>query len=269
MPSRSISYANSIDRFFPGVAEVFDYKKPERAPPMQRNMTMESKYKTAWTLFMIRCPRCKLWKEMKCFRVGSIKYNWKLGLVDDPDDRFLNWDRAEVDAQFINNLSCNACFAAKQGTEQLGAVLVEWLDNLLCYELQQLQASMLAGINLLGLDKVPSKYKQDVLAIKDGMRGINFRLILSYSDVAELKLRHDKWLQLLERMKSDPNCPEWWPKRRAGDYSVFPHWFEAWLNEFSDLEASWLWLRHCRAALEEKRGAIAEWVLERDNSFYM
>lgn len=269
MPSRSISYEHSIDRFFPGLEEVFDYQRPERGAPMQRNMTTESKYRSAWTLFMIRCPQCQLWKEMKCFRVGSIKYNWKLGLVDDPDDRFLNWNEETVDAQFINSLRCNTCFVEQNDIQQLGVVLINWLDSLLCYELQQLQASMMVGINLLGLDKVPSKYKEDVKAIKDGMRSINFRSILSYSDVAELKLRHAKWLRLLERMKGDLDCPEWWPKRGTGDYSVFPHWFEAWLHEFSDLEANWLWLRHCKSALEEKRHAIAEWVLTRDNSFYI
>ena len=206
---------------------------------------------------------------MKCFRVGSIKYNWKLGLVEDPDDRFLNWDNTTVDFRFINSLKCNTCFAEQKGTEELAIVLTEWLEHLLCYELQQLQASMMVGINLLELDKVPSKYKEEVKSIKNGMKHINYRSILSYGDVAELKLRHDKWLQLLERMKCDPDCPEWWPKPGAHNYSVFTNWFEAWLNEFSDLEANWLWLRHCRSSLDEKKDAIVEWVLEHDNIFYM
>lgn len=90
--------------------------------------------------------------------------------------------------------------------------------------------------------------------------GRDFFDIVSYADVALLRLSQTQWKDLWERTK------------RQGDTGWASEdmdaWYDEWIRDFDDTEAHWRWLMACKDELEERTEALAEWALSRDGDAF-
>ncbi|KAL6400759.1 hypothetical protein AUP68_16476 [Ilyonectria robusta] len=76
VPSRQVAFANHLDRWFPGFSNWLESKRPTVALPLFR-IYRKNAYDQPWTLYMVRCPGCACWKEIRDFRFGGIYPHWK------------------------------------------------------------------------------------------------------------------------------------------------------------------------------------------------
>lgn len=135
--SRQLLFANNIDRWFPGLDEFFGVERPEfssRGPNSYGNI-----YKMKlWPMYMVRCPGCDTWQEIRAFRVCGQVSRWNPAL----NEPALDWEGRTINAWYIDNLRCNHC-AAEDHRVGLGDYLVRLLLFLLEWELWQTQKEIL------------------------------------------------------------------------------------------------------------------------------
>ncbi|KAH6983183.1 hypothetical protein BKA56DRAFT_643241 [Ilyonectria sp. MPI-CAGE-AT-0026] len=210
--SRQVVFANHLDRWFPGFSNCLENKRP-----------------TPWTMYMVRCPGCACWKEIRDFRFAT---GTRRGTQ--------TWDSRDI-------TDCNRCFARANGHQCLNKVLLDRIQHLI-----RIQLAVLSHQLNSSWGKLNTEYNSEIKHILRHMpcSRLGFFDIVSYTD----------WKDLWERTKRQGDTG--W----AGE--DMDAWYEGWIRDFDDVEAHWRWLMACRDELEESAGVLAEWALSRDGAAF-
>ncbi|KAJ5787812.1 hypothetical protein N7457_002802 [Penicillium paradoxum] len=259
--SRHVPFATAFDRSFPGISAIMSSVRPTTNAPVQR-IHRENASDCLWTMYMVRCPRCSHWQELRAFRVGPTFPHWAPHIS--AADRYRNWDGTEITGSFIDGLSCNHCFAKDCGREKLRKILLDWLDSSLTGHrlelgylliggwgrlLRQIKHDKKLGANI-GIAKVVSSIRDFVERVeKDRLFDIPL------ADLPRLRLRFCEWIAV----KKDLGAEELGALRENA-------WDALWENNYDVIEEHFIWMINCQREMFErdKGDALVDWALNRD-----
>ncbi|EPS40658.1 hypothetical protein H072_5470 [Dactylellina haptotyla CBS 200.50] len=258
--SRLLNFQSPLDRWFPGIAEFLENKPPSFIPRVFRPM----RWNTAdepWTMYMVRCPSCERWQELRMFRFGATYVNWKpshngLGELE----YWATWQGGGLKKIQFDEISCSSCFAAKSGRDAMEQELLEWFDvPAFVYRL-----AMEARLNMPSCRlhhpnfKIPQYHKElrKLLREMAAERKAQPEALRSI-DVATLHLRHHHFRELWERVKE--NEPHHSTIVETGS-----EYFTQWLYNFHEAEAHWQWIAAVQKEVRANPGILADWALSRN-----
>ncbi|RDW86065.1 F-box protein [Aspergillus mulundensis] len=255
---RQKSFGTVIDRYFPGVSDVLENKRPDVKAPVFTIYRQDSLDKP-WTLYRVRCPNCEKWKELRAFRVGGVWPRWKPVDLSDTamhGDVYQNWDGTGVTEGSLNSLCCNHCFVQKHGREKLGAELARWFAHLIDIELVNAGSNLLSGFRGLQDSSLHAErsIKNRIKALLWDMKHLfDKRSDLSATDVALLRQRRALWIA------AGDLSPSW---KRPNK------WHVEWVRYYDESEVMWYWLKACKEEVQEEGigSRLVEWALGRDEA---
>ncbi|KAJ6124444.1 hypothetical protein N7471_011761 [Penicillium samsonianum] len=264
VPSRRLPFASALDRCFPGVSAIMRSVKPAADAPVQR-VYRNDVFDSLWTMYMVRCPECLRWQETRAFRLGASFNHWTP--TTDSASEFKNWDETEITGNFIDGLSCNHCFAKDQGRENLGAVLVKWLDCCLDSERRELGYLLLGGWERLVRRFRRLEQVSDIIDVRNVILGIQLvvakvqkdhdYLKIGLADILTLRLGFREWVTVWENLDSE-------------NRSHLEHnpWDDQWFNNYELIEAHLIWVIQCKGEVMEKDKGddLVDWALGREGS---
>ncbi|KAF7563979.1 hypothetical protein G7046_g101 [Stylonectria norvegica] len=262
MVSRNLDFGTALDRYFPGFSDVFEHKRPGFNAPVNL-IYRKNAHECSWTMRMVRCPGCEHWQELRAFRFGGMFHHWT-PIADSPSYRegFQTWEQTLITRPVIDQLLCNHCFAQEHGRDELGQLVAKWLKVLVTSELWSLKRQLVWGWLKLfhSVKRLPQEYKAEVKAMLQDTRKSGYAddSELSRADTALLRMRHQQWMKLWERMQKEH--PTNWIKEEEDD------WFDRWMNYYDETDAHWNWLRGIKEEIDEKVDVLAEWALSRDGA---
>ncbi|VUC25571.1 unnamed protein product [Clonostachys rosea] len=159
--SRWLYFESCLDRWFPEILNVLSpFLDQLPSPPVQQGPIKLDVTASRWTTYMIRCPCCTTWQEMRNFRFGSGKKKWfpyhhgdgvVASLAHNGDNTLRNPDHGwtvPVRTQ-LDDLLCNRCFMNEHGAEALAEALLEWLRIPLLKHRYQLEQRLRTPISEL------------------------------------------------------------------------------------------------------------------------
>ncbi|KAL4863198.1 hypothetical protein BDV12DRAFT_177835 [Aspergillus spectabilis] len=267
IPGRQESFGTVVDRYFPGISDVLDTKRPAFNAPVFV-IYRQNAVDRPWTLYRVRCPGCSQWKEMRAFRYGGIYPRWQP--VDNTNtqtfpDQHHNWDCKDVTDDSLNKMQCNYCFAKDHSRKALGEILIDWLDTLIDAQLGELTGSLLRGFGQLvpNMRYFPKSQKGALKAILTDIRPLlnKEHTRVTRTDVALIRQKRAEYLAM------EPEI----------DYTNMPgRWFgndwylDQWVHNFDESEALWYWLKGCKEEIleEGKADVLVGWVLNRDERIH-
>ncbi|KAF4967723.1 hypothetical protein FSARC_4784 [Fusarium sarcochroum] len=263
VPCRQLEFASHVDRYFPRFSEFLDNKRPAYNTP-RGLIYREDACEQLWSMWMVRCPTCEHWQEMRAFRIGGIYQHWKperMGVGDEGT----NWDDETITRHMLNEACCNSCFAESNGRQELGRALSEWLLTLIQWEMRRLTMLLSSGFPHLGYkirEHLPKRYAVEWKGIlsKTPCLDKDYYYMFTHNDIALLRLRRDQWKTMWEDVK-----------RNVGDGQIIEDldlWTEEWIPSSERLEEHWTWMNECRIEIEEKPEALVEWALSRDGASF-
>ncbi|KAJ5180068.1 hypothetical protein N7492_003278 [Penicillium capsulatum] len=261
---RRVNRPTALDRFLPGISEVFDANRPAYTPV--RVIWRQNIFHRVWTEWMVRCPGCGQWKEARKFMLGSFWGHWQptnpTPLSWGYDDGYLNWDLTRVTGPMLDNLRCGPCYVRERGRDAYREEFMRFLRWNLSVVRDDFNSNLMCGWNHLGylVRMCPKPYRKDFLRVISGPQEALRALRscegedcgLSYQDVAVFRLYRAQWMDLRESLYRD-NQSEW---IRDAD------WFSTWNIHYDNMEANWMWLQAIQAQVEEKTETLVDWALE-------
>ncbi|KAK8004555.1 hypothetical protein PG989_004274 [Apiospora arundinis] len=268
--SRQVLLSSALDRWFPGWSTVLlraatgeaeankNNRPPETGPTAHLHNTHKLRQNLSWTLYMVRCPDCARWQELRAFRCGRGFDKWQ----PNPERAaFENWDGSRLTEQYIDSLTCNACFREKHGDERLARDLMLWWDMLAASEMGRLESDMSLGWRIIKTRPTGTlNTKEDEGGMESDQYPLSTEGIpldpwhvtvlwdeLSVSDRADLRARQRRFADWVrgrpDRMAAvDEDEPG--GVRRA--------YMEYWANSYGAMDSWWFWLQHCRDAFKAK-----------------
>ncbi|RYP71655.1 hypothetical protein DL769_004649 [Monosporascus sp. CRB-8-3] len=271
--SRRLTFGTYLERYFPTACAELGLPKPDCGDAPVFTIYRHGAHERFFTIYMIRCPQCARWLEMRAYRCGGRWPKWWPACRHRWGTQFKNWDKTPVNEEFINSMRCNSCYAAEHGEDKLSQTLAEWFHLLADIQIRELEYMLNYGWSSVwgSVDpsisskriEIPRKYhfqvRSEVLAglpwkdYDDKFRGIDYER----ADLQLLNKKHKLWVQLL---------PKWYekPEPTSLHWPDFVDWFECWMDGYDRLEANWVWLRKCEEELKEKPKILAEWALRNE-----
>ncbi|KAF3924740.1 hypothetical protein AA313_de0208867 [Arthrobotrys entomopaga] len=260
--SRLLEFESTLERWFPGLADVLENKPPESPPRITRHMNWGIEYEL-WTMYMMRCQLCERWQELRSFRFGGTFVNWKPahnghGIVR-------HWTTLSGDTATIQlDMSfCNDCYAWEYGREALADALWEWFKtpcsfhrwNIECRLKMPLCKLEDRGFKIPGFEK---EMKQMLREAESHRQRASAFEPLSYSDVAAIKLHHHHFVILWEKIKAVH--PELAAEVDDNKY------FYSWVYRYHQDEAHWRWMAAAEREIKENPSLLVDWALNRDGA---
>ncbi|CEL04948.1 hypothetical protein ASPCAL06072 [Aspergillus calidoustus] len=247
LPCRQRTLDTPIDRYFPGVCDVLEHKRPAGiAPQLAFRVGRTDAYDASWTTYRLRCPRCKTWKEIRAFRFDHAYPMWRPNAVDGKNYVYTTWDTADVT---LGKLRCNHCFAAQSGRGALGKELVRWLEVLLGNEILNIQATLAYGFGIASRNAGSLAYKitSDTVPTSKDARKTRF----TRDDVVKLRERWEQWMATGDITAS---------------VNAYGNPLGRWIEQYADAEAMWYWLKGCLEEVSQDGigDVLVEWALTRD-----
>lgn len=206
VPSRQILFGTHLDRWFPGFSDALENRRPEVNPVLFRIYRVDPREQPLST-YMARCPQCERWRELRGFRIGGMYPHWKPAMATAEEEASVMWDGREITESLLDESCCNACFASANGREELGRVLLEWINQLIHLELILLSPKLRSGFYSWwgARGSVPARYRRELEWMKRHTPCLHRDRddMLTYSDVALLKLRQVQFKDMLGRLRRD------------------------------------------------------------------
>ncbi|KPM35104.1 hypothetical protein AK830_g11471 [Neonectria ditissima] len=264
VPSRRIMFGTQIDRYFPGISGFLDHKRPLYDPPLTR-IHRQDAYGELWTMYMVRCPSCTRWQELREFRLGGEYQHWKPVMATAGSDATFTWNDKEITESLLEGSLCNDCFVQTHGRYALTKVLLPWFNHLIMLQLLILNWQLKSGwsqLRSLLMPGIPQEYQTEVRDLMRHPASLHSHSYdaLTDEDVALLKLRHAQWKEIWDRMKSNGDT-DWTEEDMDA-------WYDTCMRRFNETEGHWRWLMACRDELEEKPGALANWAMYREKGLF-
>lgn len=252
------SYGLEVDRYFPGLSDALETKRPDLNAPVFV-IYREGAVDMPWTQYRVRCPGCAQWKEIRAFRFGGIWPRWQPMEIHGQNqyDMYPDWDDNIVAETLMNRISCNHCFAKANGREALGKVLVAWLGALIETGKKTQEDNLIRTFRSLH-----GEYTTAPKGRKARIKAIVWDLIPLF-DKARSKFTRQDISLLSYRYAQLRAQPDLFSQRVRNEL-----WFTERYERFHDSEAIWSWLQTLSAEIEEpgKAEVLADWVLSRDES---
>ncbi|CAI7649952.1 unnamed protein product [Penicillium glandicola] len=265
VPSRRVSFTSALDRYFPGVAAIMRSVSPTPNAPVEW-VYRRSAFDSLWTMYMVRCPGCLLWQEMRAFRLGGFSNHWIP--TTDSASGFQNWDRTKITRSFINRLSCNHCFAKYQGREKLREILVKWLDCCLDSERRRLGRLLVSG-----WERLFERYQQLKQTRRINRYNELKNVVVGIQAVVVKAQKYQDYLRigLCNILTLNTGFSEWLTVRKNID-SEDQHYLERgeglWNDNYEVIEAHLIWVIQCKMEISDKTKGddLVDWVLSREGS---
>ncbi|KAI3571664.1 hypothetical protein IWW34DRAFT_767766 [Fusarium oxysporum f. sp. albedinis] len=263
VPSRQVVFGSRVDRYFPGVSEYLNHKRPLFNAPLglfHRKGAREQH----WSMWMVRCPGCARWQELREFRFGGTHHHWKPARRGPNREGDITWDEKEITEPLLNTYRCNSCFAKTHGRQELGKVLSDWLLCLIGHELRNLSWQLSSGLHDLQTltgQHLPWKYSNEWSCSMQNTPCLqqDFNYILKSNDITMLKFRREKCRYIWERIQIKDD--EWVPEDIDALYDDLGRIFD-------ECEEHWKWLQGCKREIEEQLEPLVEWALSRDGALF-
>lgn len=261
---RRLALPNALDRFLPGISDLFDSVRPANAPVFL--IWRQDTFHRVWTEWMVRCPGCEQWKESRKFMLGSFWNHWQPTSPTPEswyhDDGFMNWSWTRVTESFLDDLRCGPCYVRERGRDAFREEFMRFLRWILRVLFFDLDSNLAFGWRHLGSVSYwcPKSHKKEVRKLLDGPRKAMRRpesdtregLELTHQEIAVFRLYRGQWMELRERLYLE-NKSEW---------MLEEDWFSTWNLHYDLMEANWMWLKAIEAQVEEKCEILVDWALE-------
>uniref|UniRef100_A0A0D2YJI1 Uncharacterized protein n=1 Tax=Fusarium oxysporum (strain Fo5176) TaxID=660025 RepID=A0A0D2YJI1_FUSOF len=183
-----------------------------------------------WSMWMVRCPGCARWQELREFRFGGTHHHWKPARRGPNREGDITWDEKEITEPLLNTYRCNSCFAKTHGRQELGKL-----------------SSGLHDLQTLTGQHLPWKYSNEWSRSMQNTPCLqqDFNYILKSNDITMLKFRREKCRYIWERIqiKDDKRVPE--------DINAL---YDDLGRIFDECEEHWKWLQGCG----KKHGELRE-----------
>lgn len=251
--SRPMFCVSLIERNFPGFWQTLENdKRPVNNPPLQR-VYRDDATDQPWATYMVRCPACAVWQELRAMRCGGIFPHWRPDLVLGQE----TWDGETLNANSINSMTCNSCYAKKNGRPALGEVLLQRWKTLVKWDLELFtdQLNWWSEIKYRKQDYKKAgcwrTIKKNVLA------GLPESLSMKWAlaNVALLRERHQRYMVIHEQLLA---------KKVA--FLCTDNSASSRIYKYEDTEAYWLWLWRCREELQESSEPLVRWAIGESDS---
>lgn len=260
--SRRIEAANVLDRFLPGISDLFKTRPPFDAP-IFTIYRQPARYRL-WTLYMIRCPGCAQWKESRKFMFGSFWGHWQphpapVQSIWHEEGGFRNWDWTRVSESMIDNLRCNNCHVAERGRDAFRDEFFRFLTWIVAVLQYNIEGPLSYGWSWLHdtSNNCPKTHKKEVRHFLEmpHSRVRREQDGYTYEDVALFRLYFNQWLELRERLMREGKAE--WIREDT--------WFGTWIHAYDEIEAHWRWFKGIQLEVETRNEALVDWVLEFSN----
>lgn len=256
--SRKILFGSAIERFLPGYLSHIQYEPPR----CRYTNSAGNPFNQSWSMYMVRCPGCQQWQELREFRLGDAqRVTPALGR--------LSWVRGAIDEEFLRDIRCNACFVREHGPEKMGSALLSYFHSLIEFEktnielmlwnflalwgelLKEANVQALADPEELGqcrdfIEKAleRTEYEQEILS--DRQRVLYRKIFMFCEDVRERLRGMDPYMDMI------------WYRKTV---------FEKVLDFYEDYQARWKWLHSAiLQEAQEDADTLTEWALNRDGA---
>ncbi|SPN99247.1 related to putative protein [Cephalotrichum gorgonifer] len=267
LPSRrTVTFGMHLDRWFPGFSDALENRRPGYNALLYQAIYREGARDRPMALYMARCPGCECWQELRNLRIGGDFLHWKPNVATGysrsettPEE----WSRSEAS---LDESRCNACFAAENGREALAEALWLWFERLSSFELKLLEWRILSSPAFMtrihhGYNGAPREYMKRLKWILDHMptlqQTFSMMPMLSYYDIATIRLRQTQWRELWEETKLKGD--------RSWTTCDMDKCYEEWVSNLDEAEEHWRWLMACTGEVRERPMALVEWALGEDS----
>ncbi|KAJ5365602.1 hypothetical protein N7517_008488 [Penicillium concentricum] len=271
MRSRRVLFDTALDRYFPGLSAIMTSMRPAANAP-ELNRFREDVFDSPWAMYMVRCPVCSRWQELRAFRIGSTLNHWVPATVSAWE--FRNWDESEntITGTFIDGLSCNHCFAKDHGREKLREVLVKWLNY--CLDSERVRLAFILSAAWKRLTKRYRKFERissiyevkdvvlDILPVIAKLKTHDYHNI-GLAEILTLKLAFPKWVTAWENLDHET--------RSFVEHSTWNEScknYQLWFDNYHAIEAHLIWVIQCQMEMMEKDKGddLVAWALSREGS---
>lgn len=262
---RRITLPNALDRYLPGISNVFETERPANPPVFV--IWRQDTFHRVWTEWMVRCPGCEQWKESRKLMLGSFWSHWQPTSPTPEswyyDDGFMNWDWTRVTESFLDDLRCGPCYVRERGRDIFREGFMRFLRWILRVLSVDLDGKIAYGwCHLINTSQwCPKSHKKEVRNLLDGPRKALYRpaseeardgLDLTHQEIAVFRLHRGQWMELRERLYLE----------NKSDWMLEEDWFSTWNLHYDIMEANWMWLKEIEAQVEEKSETLVDWALE-------
>ncbi|KAH6886946.1 hypothetical protein B0T10DRAFT_490523 [Thelonectria olida] len=263
--SRQIMFGSMIERYFPGIWDYLLADQHLSKEPLFR-IRRRAQHQQPWAMYMVRCPRCAGWKELREFRIGGTFHLWAPILIPNSQRAYMNWDDREMSESLLDESRCNACVAKIHDRNVLGQMLLSWITRLIDLWLMGCTRYLKHGwSNTKSVMKdMPREYQHEIehlIETTPCLQQDDREHIATEADVALLRLRLEQWMSFWDRMKLSTVYD--WGLDNLGMAHV-DNTNVSWKRNFDETEAEWRELTTLKNGIKQRPEALAEWALSRD-----
>ncbi|RSL67663.1 hypothetical protein CEP53_002871 [Fusarium sp. AF-6] len=263
--NRMVLFYSELDRYFPGLGNCLGQEIPLVVEHMYFMADEQTHQQTpiAWTMWMVRCPECTRWKELRDFRVQVRDLLETRYGVEGGRRYLLHQDESrEKKEELLKDACCNTCFAKANGRLELGRALGRWLEDLIDMRLEQVSLRLKGEARNFHWDRVQLEREAlgpYLLALRETVscfgRGQNS--ILSKNDIRQLKGYRARAVRMWEQIDKDDH----FRRPRLNEEGL-----GAWGSRHELCELVLHKLKSCKKLSKKNPEALAAWALDRDES---
>ncbi|CAH0044719.1 unnamed protein product [Clonostachys solani] len=267
--SRRIRCASAINRFFPGFLDFLscslDESKEVPSKRAMRYLGYHSRLSTvpSFKCYILRCPSCERWKELRSFPVPCSVSFWSLDMESVREWLFVSSDRLlQFDEHHPINFGCMACLAAKEnGHDSMAEVVLTLfkgeIDIAIRAEEQRLQVGWRAMTEFIK-SEWPESVRQELEMVRENLNEIWHDE--ANVDMQQLGNSRGKLRDFMDEVSRDASfrrdcCSQICPRSTV---AAFVKYYDAMDEEMN-------WLHEAKAAVEAMPELLLNWALDPQN----
>ncbi|KAF3920821.1 hypothetical protein ABW20_dc0110272 [Dactylellina cionopaga] len=257
--SRLLTFESPLDRYFPRIADFLENKPPDFPPRVMRPIRWDTDYEP-WTMYMVRCPGCEQWQELRSFRFGGCYVNWKQSHDGNGEIEYYTTLEGDSNKLQVDELRCNKCFAQERGRDALAQALWTWFKVPFLAHRYAIERRLPMPYSRFrdSAFKLPGFYKELRRTIRETESGKKPAFgCYNHLYVATLHLRHCRFRELWGRIQAaHPSL--------TAEMETNDEYFSMWLHYFPEQEAHWSWVAAAQKEIEENPSLLVDWALSQD-----
>lgn len=262
--NRKLLFYSELDRYFPGLSDFLGHQIPKVLETrVTGNRWKDSPMKPlSWSTWMVRCPSCSRWKELRNYRVQVHDLYPNRPSEIDVYPRFWAIPAFRGTAEdLFKGACCHACFAKANGRLELGHALGSWFRALIDRPLEEVSSNLKNHVEIFKLNLFASEGRelgQRLREVEATMPCFDIRhKVLNEKDIADLKAYCEYASGELDGMNTDEISPAMRDFLRD-----LAFWGECYKRCEDTLEK----FKTLRKLSEDSAEAFAAWALDRDES---
>ena len=260
--SRTLQFPGATERWFPDIFDILDIDEPTAGVNKPTDPSdIVPTVTHPWTMYVVRCPECSTWQELRAFRFADMFNGWAPKTAQMSHGvGARNWNGMEINEDFLNNLQCNHCYASEHGREKLGQELVKWLSASLFYEKCHLGADFWVTFKDMSFygHSTSIAVKKARTALKEKYSSSPGFRSLDISDIVNFRLCFDECRSARNLDDGVHSNSSYHDSRTA-----------IWFRDYDQNEARLYWLLECIEKCEGAGNDLVDWALNRERSVQM